>query len=148
MGLVALWHLVSSRTRARTCVPCIGRQILNHCTTREAPLLLFKKAVILYIYLGSSVWAFPFPASPGERVIICFYFFLASKKCLGYLNYTFSYLVILNIFLLLLFVCLLLGFVFCAFPILSFACFSCWVVCLLLINLYIHTYTHLTYCPH
>ena len=27
----------SSRTRARTHVPCIGRQILNHCTTREAP---------------------------------------------------------------------------------------------------------------
>ena len=27
----------SSGTRARTCVPCIGRQILNHCTTREAP---------------------------------------------------------------------------------------------------------------
>ena len=26
----------SSRTRARTRVPCIGRQILNHCTTREA----------------------------------------------------------------------------------------------------------------
>ena len=27
----------SSQTRARTRVPCIGRQILNHCTTREAP---------------------------------------------------------------------------------------------------------------
>ena len=26
----------SSQTRARTRVPCIGRQILNHCTTREA----------------------------------------------------------------------------------------------------------------
>ena len=29
----------SSRTRARTHVPCIGRQILNHCATREIPLL-------------------------------------------------------------------------------------------------------------
>ena len=28
--------MVSSWTRARTHVPCIGRQILNHCTTREA----------------------------------------------------------------------------------------------------------------
>ena len=28
----------SSQTRARTRVPCIGRQILNHCATREAPL--------------------------------------------------------------------------------------------------------------
>ena len=36
-GLVALQHVGSSRTRARTCVPCIGRRIFNHCTTREAP---------------------------------------------------------------------------------------------------------------
>ena len=36
-GLVAPWHVGSSQTRARTCVPCIGRQILNHCATREAP---------------------------------------------------------------------------------------------------------------
>ena len=27
----------SSRTRARTCVLCIGRWILNHCATREVP---------------------------------------------------------------------------------------------------------------
>ena len=27
----------SSRTRARTHVPCIGRRILNHCATREVP---------------------------------------------------------------------------------------------------------------
>ena len=26
----------SSQTRARTRVPCIGRQTLNHCATREA----------------------------------------------------------------------------------------------------------------
>ena len=37
MGLVAPRHVGSSQTRARTRVPCIGRQILNHCTTREAP---------------------------------------------------------------------------------------------------------------
>ena len=37
MGLVAPWHVGSSQTRARTRVPCIGRQILNHCATREAP---------------------------------------------------------------------------------------------------------------
>ena len=30
-------HVESSQTRARTCVPCIDRQILNCCTTREAP---------------------------------------------------------------------------------------------------------------
>ena len=35
-GLVAPRHVGSSQTRARTRVPCIGRQILNHCATREA----------------------------------------------------------------------------------------------------------------
>ena len=35
-GLVAPWPVGSSQTRARTCVPCIGRQIPNHCATREA----------------------------------------------------------------------------------------------------------------
>ena len=37
MGLVAPRHVGSSRTRDRTRVPCIGRQILNHCAIREAP---------------------------------------------------------------------------------------------------------------
>ena len=36
-GLVAPRHVGSSQTRARARVPCIGRQILNHCATREAP---------------------------------------------------------------------------------------------------------------
>ena len=39
-GLVALQHVGSSWTRARTRVPCIGRRILNHCATREAPVFL------------------------------------------------------------------------------------------------------------
>ena len=37
-GLVPPRHVGSSWTRARTCVPCIGRWILNHCTTREVPI--------------------------------------------------------------------------------------------------------------
>ena len=37
MGLVAPRHVGSSRTRAQTRVPCIGRWILNHSTTREVP---------------------------------------------------------------------------------------------------------------
>ena len=41
-GLVAPRHVGSSRTRARTCVPCIGRWILNHCATREVPPSAFK----------------------------------------------------------------------------------------------------------
>ena len=34
-GPAAPRHVGSSQTRARTRVPCIGRQILNHCATRE-----------------------------------------------------------------------------------------------------------------
>ena len=34
-GPVALRHVGSPQTRDRTRVPCIGRQILNHCATRE-----------------------------------------------------------------------------------------------------------------
>ena len=35
-GLVATRHVGSSWTRARICVPSIGRWIRNHCATREA----------------------------------------------------------------------------------------------------------------
>ena len=40
-GLVAPRHVGSSQTRAQTRVPCIDRQILNHCATREAPVNRF-----------------------------------------------------------------------------------------------------------
>ena len=48
-GLVAPQHVGSSQTRARTRVPCIGRQILNHCATREAhnPVLLLAGFYLL-----------------------------------------------------------------------------------------------------
>ena len=42
MGLVAPWHVESSQTSDQTCVPCIGRRVLNHWTIRKvliAPLL-------------------------------------------------------------------------------------------------------------
>ena len=45
-GLVALWHVGSSWTRAQTCVSCIGRWILNHCATRD--VLAFLSDIILY----------------------------------------------------------------------------------------------------
>ena len=35
-GRVAPRHVGSSQSRARTRVPCIDRQTLNHCATREA----------------------------------------------------------------------------------------------------------------
>ena len=44
-GLVAPRHVGSSPTRARTHVPCTGRQTPNHCTTREARFNFF---VLIY----------------------------------------------------------------------------------------------------
>ena len=41
MGLVAPWHVGSSRTRDRTHVPCIGRRIPNHCATKGSPTFFF-----------------------------------------------------------------------------------------------------------
>ena len=40
-GLVAPQHVGSSQTRDRTHVPCIDRQILNCCTTREVLQIFF-----------------------------------------------------------------------------------------------------------
>ena len=37
VGFVAAWRMESSRSRDQTHVPCTGRQILNHWTTREVP---------------------------------------------------------------------------------------------------------------
>ena len=45
-GPVALRHVGSSQTRAGTRVPCIGRQILNHCATREAPEKIFEEIIV------------------------------------------------------------------------------------------------------
>ena len=67
-GLVAPRHVGSSQTRARTRVPCIGRRILNHCATREAPSLSFFIAVSLQKFLVldvSSILFFSFQ-------ILCF----------------------------------------------------------------------------
>ena len=36
-GLVALWYVGSSQTRDQTCVPCTGRQTLNHWTHQGSP---------------------------------------------------------------------------------------------------------------
>ena len=64
-GLVAPRHVGSSRTRARTRVPCIGRWILNHCATREVPISLLYSptcsgqkpwGVILDSFLSYSTW--------------------------------------------------------------------------------------------
>ena len=42
VGLAASGNMDSSQTRDRTCVLCIGRQILNHWTVKEVLILIFK----------------------------------------------------------------------------------------------------------
>ena len=54
MGLVAPWLVESSPARVQTCVPCIGRRILIHCTTREAPPKNFFKINILAFSMIAS----------------------------------------------------------------------------------------------
>ena len=52
-----------SQTRARTHVPCIGRQILNHCATREAPVLhYFLRPTNIPLY-GYTKFVYPFVSS-------------------------------------------------------------------------------------
>ena len=53
-GLVAPWHVGSSQTRARTHVPCIGRQILNHCATGETPECILKSFYRTCVTLTST----------------------------------------------------------------------------------------------
>ena len=50
-GLVAPRHVGSSWTRARTRVSCTGRQILNHCATREALFLFFIYFLNIYLFV-------------------------------------------------------------------------------------------------
>ena len=64
-GPAAPRHVGSSQTRARTRVPCIGRQTLNHCATREAPHHL---NVGLYLhFIEGSVESQAYRASLGSH---------------------------------------------------------------------------------
>ena len=55
MGLVAPWHVGCSQTRARTCVPCIGRQILNHRATGEALWYILEGRIFKYTFCFREV---------------------------------------------------------------------------------------------
>ena len=64
-GLVALRHVGSSQTRARTRVPCISRQILNHCTTRETHQIFFEVCFGIVVLANIPDFLFfSFPVSP------------------------------------------------------------------------------------
>ena len=67
MGLVAPWHVESSWTRARTRVPCIGRQILNHCATREVHIIWTFNAAC-----QSQYFSIHFPTSLKYSYLLLF----------------------------------------------------------------------------
>ena len=56
-GRAAPRHAGSSQTRARTRALCIGRQILNHCATREA-LSMILNHTTFQLQDGSSLFIF------------------------------------------------------------------------------------------
>ena len=63
-------HVRSSQNRARTRVPCTGRQILNHCATREA--LSFFYFILFFGCVGSLLPCVGFSlvaASGGYSVV-------------------------------------------------------------------------------
>ena len=51
-GPAAPWHVGSSQTRARTPIPRIGRQTLNHCATREAQNTVLHKLNVHFINMA------------------------------------------------------------------------------------------------
>ena len=68
MGLAAPRHVGSSQPRAQTHVPCIGRRILNHCATREAPKQVLQSlSEKLKMFLQTSVPCCRFVRSPLHR---------------------------------------------------------------------------------
>ena len=71
--LVSPQHVGSSRTRDRTCVPCIGRWILIHCATREVPIHLSLTFKILQNFVQnpqhSEIFLKPF--SQTIHSILC-----------------------------------------------------------------------------
>ena len=69
-GLAAPRHVGSSRTRARTCVPCVGRRILNHCATREVLIFGFKTCFGCPDGCPHSSLCVPAPSTPLQPRVL------------------------------------------------------------------------------
>ena len=54
-GPAAPRHVGSSQTRARTRVPCVSRQTLNHCATREAPTTFLMFLIYPFMKLNFQI---------------------------------------------------------------------------------------------
>ena len=72
-GLVAPRPVGFSRTRARTHVPCIGRQILNHWTTREVlGFSLFEEALLVFEAQDPNLEWYTKVAAAVQNAIQCY----------------------------------------------------------------------------
>ena len=60
MSFVAPWHVESFWTRDQTCVPCIGRWILYHWTSREVP----ASTLLMPVFTQSVVYRW----GPSEQL--------------------------------------------------------------------------------
>ena len=74
-GPAAPWHVGSSQTRARTRVSCISRQILNHCATREAPILFKLRIYTLFFVISFTyfILLIHFPMYLGILTVLTFF---------------------------------------------------------------------------
>ena len=98
-GLVALRHVGSSWTKARTRVPCIVRWILNYCATREAPptsfLILIPLSFFLLVSLAKGL-SILFIFSKNQLLVsLTFYIvFLVSISFISTLIFVISFLLL------------------------------------------------------
>ena len=80
-GLVAPRHVGSSRTRARTHIPCTGRQTLNHCATREARgFSLFEEALLVFEAQDLNVEQYTKVAAAVQHAIQCYHVIYNKEK--------------------------------------------------------------------
>ena len=77
-SLVALWHVQSSQTRDWTYVPCTGRWILRHCSTRGVPSRFCNSVYFVNtwcIYWCCWIWVYYYTISFFFGFLCLFVFF-------------------------------------------------------------------------
>ena len=88
MGLVALQHVRSSRTRARTLVPALAGGLLTTAPPGMSPLLNYCYCVstfIISVLLSLLLCGPDIVMSPVNRDFILFFSSVFVSKCLSYL---------------------------------------------------------------
>ena len=71
----------SSLIEAQTCIPCTGRQILNHCATREAPVSCISLIIFLSQYFSIFVCV-----AIIIRILVCCFCVLLISLLLSHLT--------------------------------------------------------------